>query len=158
MIRSIRHLVGSEGDWITHDLVIPKGEIAFLESASGRYRMKIGNGTNKFSELPFTDGNLHSISSGSLLLSHATYYKAKGALTDITLMAPEYIDEDFYCEVSFISGDDATEFETSGVTAFRFTGDGTADGSFIPEANMRYTIFIWYDGELQGTVRGIPNG
>ena len=157
MIKSIRHLTGSESDWAAYDVVIPKGEIALLETASGRLRMKIGNGSQRFSQLPFTDGNCAQIHDGTLTVEHATYYKG-GALASLTLMAPQYIDDDFYCEVSFISGADATEFDTAGAGVFSFTGDGTAGGVFIPEENMRYTIFIWFDGALQGAVRGIPNG
>ena len=50
---------------------------------------------------------------------------------------------------------DATVFEVMGSVAL--SGDDVADRELMPRENTHYTVFIWYDGTLQGIVRGIPN-
>ena len=76
-------------------------------------------------------------------------------MSSVSIDFPSVIDDDYYSEISFDSGVDATEFEVTG--KLRLSGDGVADEELLPEPNTHYTIFVWYDGSLQGIVRGLPN-
>ena len=155
MIKSIRHLRGRESEWLLNDVVIPDGEIVILKTKSGGARLKIGNGVDKFSALPTlgTDA-VKRDGGGALTLHHGKSYRL-GASQTLTLTLPETIDEDYYSEVSFDSGADATELEIVG--KIRLSGDDVADEELMPKANTHYTVFVWYDGDVQGIVRGLPN-
>ena len=51
-----KQLIGSTADWATNDLVIGDGEFA-LEAATGGIKIKVGNGTDLFSSLPYVSGS-----------------------------------------------------------------------------------------------------
>ena len=155
MKKSIRHLRADSAEWAANDAVIPDGEIALLKTDGGRVKMRVGDGARKFSELPSLDGDVNKSGESAISLSHGVSYR-RGELTFLSLAIPKRHDDDFYAEISFDSGDSPTELVISGAPV-TFTGDGVADGEFMPDANMHYTMFIWYDGRMQGVVRGAPN-
>ena len=154
MLKSIKHLTGSAIDWLTYDIVIPKGEIAIEIGTFGRVRMKIGNGTSAYSALPYVDGNYKRFSN-ELTLRHGFSFRSEGQIQSLAVTLPLLPDPDFFCDFSFLSGADPTEFYFTSGNIY-FTGDSTADGEFLPDANMRYTVFVWFDGRFEGVVRGIP--
>ena len=155
MIKSIRHLRADENGWIANDIVIPDGEIAILKTKSGRARVKIGNGIDKFSALPTLGTDAVKESSCDVLtLEHGKSYRL-GEIPHLLLRVPTGIDDDYYSEVSFDSGTDATELEIEG--KIRLSGDDVADEDLMPKAHTHYTVFVWYDGDVQGIVRGLPN-
>ncbi len=154
MIKSVRHLRGTRSQWESYDAVIPDGEIAILKSDTGLPKIKIGNGADTFSALPSISGDAVSIDGGSVTLLHGRSYRL-GEVSELTVNIPSTVDEDYYAEISFDSGKDATELVFN--KRVRLTGDGVADEELMPRAKTHYTLFIWYDGELQGIVRGLPN-
>lgn len=154
MIKSIRHLRANADEWERSDIVIPDGELALLKTKAGNVRIKIGNGESKFSQLPSITGDSLSCSEESLLLLHGRSYRFKET-PSLTLHFPDILDDDYYAEVSFDSGTDATEFSISGKA--RLTGDDVADEELLPKPHTHYTVFFWFDGEIQGIVRGLPN-
>ena len=154
MIKSIRHLRADENEWRSRDVVIPDGEIALLKTKGGNIKIKVGNGEGKFSELPSLLGDSVQSESGSLTLLHGKSYRL-GISESVTISFPDVMDDDYYSEISFDSGTDATEFNVIG--KLRLSGDGVADEELMPSANTHYTVFVWYDGSLQGIVRGLPN-
>lgn len=156
MIKSVRHLRGTRDEWQTHDTVIPDGEIAILKSSDGIPKIKVGNGTDTFSNLPAITGDTVTVnkSESSVTLLHGRTYRL-GEIDELNVKIPHSPDDDYYAEISFDSGNDATEILFS--TRVRLTGDNVADEELMPRPNTHYTVFIWYDGELQGIVRGLPN-
>ena len=154
MIKSIRHLRGTTNEWQANDTVIPDGEIAILKSSLGIPKIKIGNGFDKFSSLPSVTGESVRTDKRELTLMHGRSYRL-GECASLALSVPQKVDDDYYSEVTFDSGIDATEFLMN--AKVRLTGDGVADEELMPRPKTHYTIFIWYDGELQGIVRGLPN-
>lgn len=154
MIKSIRHLRAAESEWLSNDVVIPDGEIVILKTRSGGTRLKVGNGKDKFSALPTLGTDAVKATDGALTLHHGKSYRL-GTSQALTLTLPETIDEDYYSEVSFDSGADATELEIIG--KIRLSGDDVADEDLMPKPNTHYTVFVWYDGDIQGIVRGLPN-
>ena len=154
MIKSIRHLRGTKAEWNAFDPVIPDGEIAILKSDGGIPRIKIGNGRDKFSTLAAVTGGSVVSAESAVTLYHGISYRL-GERAELHLSIPDSIDDDYYSEVTFDSGEDATELYID--RKIRLTGDGVADEELMPRSNTHYTVFIWYDGELQGIVRGLPN-
>ena len=155
MKKSIRHLRGDSAEWQRNDIIVPDGEIALLRTAGGRTVIKVGDGRHTFSDLHSVGGDVSKEGGTSITLRHGTSYRlGKAYLLNLTF--PTSFDDDYYCEISFDSPDNPTELVFTG-TDVRFTGDGVADGEFMPDSNMHYTVFIWYDGCMQGVVRGIPN-
>lgn len=155
MIKSIQHMRGTESEWDEYDLSIPDGEIAILKTKTGRRKIKVGDGSTVFSQLVSIGGDTDNGDGNNIQLKSGISYR-RGELLSLKLTLPSSYDDDFYTDVSFDSGDNPTEFYISGGNV-RFTGDGTADGEFMAEPNTHYTLFIWYDGSMQGVVRGIPN-
>ena len=51
MPNKVRHLRGTDDEWRENDVIIDDGEIALALSPCGNYRMKIGTGNKRFSEL-----------------------------------------------------------------------------------------------------------
>ena len=154
MIKSIRHLRAGENEWESNDIVIPDGEIAIVKTKGGNNNLKIGNGIDRFSNLPSLLGCTVKPEKTSIIVMHAKTYRF-GEIPELAISFPDTIDDDFYAEISFDSGIDATEFSTE--QFIRFSGDGVADEEFMPKSHMHYTLCIWYDGSLQGVVRGLPN-
>lgn len=154
MIKSIRHLRGTDAEWQAHDTVIPDGEIAILKTKDGIPKIKIGNGSDAFSKLPALTGETVITHEGSVTLLHGRSYRL-GERAELNISIPHSVDDDYYSEISFDSGDDSTEIRFN--SRVRLTGDNVADEELMPRPKTHYTIFIWYDGELQGIVRGLPN-
>lgn len=154
MIKSIRHLRGSENEWNAHDSVIPDGEIAILKTRGGVSKIKVGNGSDSFSSLPSLTGDAVRTEEREITLMHSRSYRL-GECDSLIVSFPSVIDDDYYAELSFDAGPDGTEFVLNGKV--RLSGDGVADEELLPKERTHYTVFIWFDGELQGLVRGIPN-
>lgn len=156
MITSVQHLRGTTADWQAHDIVIPDGELALERTPNGRMVIKIGDGSCKYSELPSILGESVKTDENYVELRHAHRYVC-GVKYSLCIKLPDDPDLSFYSEISFKTRNYITDFSVDGGKAV-FSGDGTADGSFIPEPKTHYTIFIWYeDGTFQGVIRGVPN-
>ncbi len=52
--KRMRQLIGTTAEWAVDDLVIGNGEFA-IETAAGGTKLKMGDGTSKFSALPYLD-------------------------------------------------------------------------------------------------------
>ncbi len=75
-------------------------------------------------------------------------------LLDVYL--PETIPEDYFCILSFTTDlYDPTGMSWPIDRNIVFSGNHTEDGEFYPEIAFHYTMFFWYDGELQCNVRGV---
>ena len=155
MPNKVKHLRGTLDEWRESDAVIDDGEIALAITESGRYRMKIGNGRDKFSELEMFGGEVYNYHGHTgVLMRHCADVRL-GEVAEITITIPSVIDDDYYALLTFDSGAIATEMNYP--LGIRFTGDSVYNGNFIPEEEMHYTMIIWFDGELQCHVRGVPN-
>ena len=155
MIKSIRHLRGSSADWISNDIIVPDGELAIERQPHGLLKIKVGDGITRYSMLSSITGDTEKCENGIIRLKPSRRYRF-GTASNITVSLPSAPDDDFYCEISFDSPSDQTEFTVEG-GKIRMTGDGVADYEFIPDPMTHYTVFIWYDGEYQGVVRGVSN-
>ena len=154
MKKSIRLMRADEASWQRSNPVIPDGEPVIGRTAAGSVRIKIGNGSDRYADLSSLLGDTVKTAATEISLSGGKSFRL-GTAPALHLNLPTAYDDDFWCEISFDSGVDATEFSVSG--EIRFSGDGVADEELMPIAKTHYTLFIWYDGSFQGIVRGIPN-
>jgi hypothetical protein len=149
-------LRGNETEWAENDIVIPDGELAVLQHSSGITRIKIGNGTSRFSELQFVGQHLTKLTEDSAVLNPTGDgdYKC-GIMRSLTLTLPSVPEDGFSFAVTFKSDTEVTNINITGGSIY-FTGDGCADGTLYPDFKTSYTLFVWYDGSYQGVVRGVP--
>lgn len=56
----MRQLVGTTAEWAANDLIIGNGELALEKLSGGAMRMKVGNGVDRFSVLPYFDPGVFS--------------------------------------------------------------------------------------------------
>lgn len=156
MITSVQHLRGTSADWQAHDIVIPDGELALERTPNGRTVIKIGDGCSKYSELSSIFGQTVRTDDEYVELHHACRYIC-GTKYSINIKLPDDPDDSFHAEISFRTRNNIIDFSIEGGDVV-FSGDGTADGIFIPEPKTYYTLFIWYeDTVFHGVVRGVPN-
>ena len=157
MPNKVKHLRASADLWAQNDAVIDDGELALLKTESGRYRMKIGNGEQKFSELELFGGEVYYTSNEEIVLKHCADVRL-GEIESVTVSFPSVLDDDYYALLTFDTPMYGAEVIIDPPCKMRFTGSSiAADNSFAPLPDMHYTLIIWYDGELQCHVRGISN-
>ena len=82
-----------------------------------------------------------------------TIYRAE-ELSSVEIHLPSVLTQDFICEIAFSSGAVATQFIT--IDDIKWTGDDIVDDAFVPIANKRYNVIMWWDGVFtNGVVRGV---
>ena len=155
MPNKVKHLRGTDREWAENDIVLEDGEFGLAISERGRYRLKIGNGVNKFSELEMYGGEVRNLPEGALTLAHG-HDTRLGERSVLTLTLNEPYDDDFYAVVTFDSPDKPTTAVYS-KNKIKFSGSSVIGHQFVPEANMHYTLVFWNDGSLQCHVRGVFN-
>lgn len=154
-MKSIRHRRGDIAEWESVDPIIPDGEIALVKRDTG-YDIAIGDGKTQFNDLRTFGGRI---------IKNSTDYIIEVTLRsgdDIRLDVVEelYLDlelpipDDFFAMISFTSYNYQTAFSIPEDTNIYFTGTDCSEGIFCPIDYMRYNLFLFYDGTLQGIVRG----
>jgi hypothetical protein len=53
----MRTIIGSTANWAADDIIIGDGEIAAEKLASGRVKLKVGDGLQRFSTLPYVESD-----------------------------------------------------------------------------------------------------
>lgn len=155
MPNKVRFLRGSDEEWAANDIVIDDGEIALAQSPTGNYRMKIGNGEKKFSELDMFGGEVRRPTGQSVTLKHCDDVRYK-AVAQLSVEFPALRDEDYYSLLTFDSP--ASPTQLSYPEDVTFTGSSIVNDRFVPEENMHYTLIFWEDGSgIQCHARGIGN-
>lgn len=155
MPNKVKHLRGTAAEWTEHDPVIDDGELALLITDTGRYRMKIGNGEDKFSDLEMFGGEVYNLSETEVTMKHCADIRL-GTCDTLTVNFPNKMDDDYYSVLTFTSPlYDMTFSHTA--SAIWFSGSDCYERVFAPAINMHYTLFFWYDGKIQCHVRGIDN-
>ena len=151
---TMQQLRASRSDWEATPDIIPEGSIALVENTAGGYFMKIGDGVSPFCYLPFFGSSVVN-SVGSVAYLSRTFDYRLGALTSLTVYLPDNIDDDFYATLTFNTKETITASYPEGIV---FTGSDCINGRFSPLPCKHYTLFFWYDGTMQCTVRGVALG
>ena len=154
MPNKVRQLRGTDAQWAANDVVIDDGEIALALSPAGTYRMKIGNGVNKFSELAMFGGEVKYPNSWEPVnVKHATDIRL-GETEYLELVFDDIREPDFYAVVTFESPLMLTTM-CYPQDLIKFTGASVNYGEFVPEEFTHYTMVFWDDGAaIQCHVRG----
>ncbi len=155
MSHIIQHLRADREGWALHDIIPKDGELALLQTEDGGTLIKIGDGEHPFSELSSLTGEVVNPSGESLLLRHGEEARYD-TLSALTLSFPTAIREDYYAALSFDSPQNIpTALSYPEAPKIYFSGDDVVEGVFIPDHSKHYSLFFWYDGRMQGLVRGV---
>lgn len=155
MSQIIQHLRANREGWALYDIIPKDGELALLQMEDGGALIKIGDGEHPFSELPSLTGEVVSRSGDALLLRHGEEARYD-SLSALSLSFPAVIREDYYAAISFDSPSTApTALSYPEAPKIFFSGDDVIDGIFVPDISKHYSLFFWYDGRMQGLVRGV---
>ena len=155
MPNKVKHLRAPDAEWAENDIVLEDGEFGLAISESGRYRLKIGNGKDRFSELEMYGGEVKTSDAMAIELHHGHDFRL-GTKSALRFLLPTVYDEDFYSVVTFDSPDRPTTLYYTR-TSIIFSGNSVVGQEFVPESNIHYTAIFWYDGRLQCHVRGVSN-
>lgn len=154
-MKSIRHRRGTLDEWRDINPVIPDGEIALVKRDTG-YGIVVGDGKSEFSSLAPLGSNISKNYNDSIIEvcvqsgDDLRYDLLEELYIDISTPVPE----DFFATFTFISGEYATMLSLPENVYIYFTGNDCTEGEFYPTEFMRYNVFLFYDGALQGVVRG----
>ena len=95
----------------------------------------------------------YALTETAVELESNAIYRAE-ELSSVEIHLPPVLTQDFICEIDFSSGAVATQFIT--IDDIKWTGDDIVDDAFVPIANKRYNVLIWWDGVfVNGAVRGV---
>lgn len=154
-MKSIRHRRGSLAEWESANPIIPDGEIALVKRDTG-YDIAIGDGETPFSTLHTLGGRIVKNYTDNIITETVRSGDdlRYGTLEELNLDIENPTSEDFFATISFISGESPTTLSLPARSYIYFTGNDCDDGYFYPFEYMRYNMFLFYDGSLQGIVRG----
>ena len=80
-------------------------------------------------------------------------YRYANALSNLTITFPTEIPNDYITSVMFYSIGVPTNLTyPSGI---KWSGDDIVSGEFVPASGKKYTLCLWYDGVMNGVVRGV---
>ncbi len=155
MSKIIQHLRADREGWALHDIIPMDGELALLRTEDGGTLIKIGDGEHPFSALASLTGEVVKGAADTHLLRHGEDLRFD-TLKALSLSLPDAIREDYYAALSFDSPSDTpTALSYPEAPRIYFTGDDVLEGIFIPDIGKHYTVFLWYDGKMQGLARGV---
>lgn len=70
----VPHSRDTSANWTKYDPVLLDGEIIIVDTAEGEVRYKVGNGTKKYSQLPFDDEAVKALISAKMANDAVEYY------------------------------------------------------------------------------------
>lgn len=86
-------------------------------------------------------------------LADNTEYRFTLELESIEFTLPDNPTDDYISSIVFKSGTTATTIIYPDL--IKWSGDDLTNDKFVPFANKRYTVMIWYDGIWNGLARGV---
>lgn len=72
----VPHSRDTSANWTKYDPVLLDGEIIIVDTAEGEVRYKVGNGTKKYSQLPFDDEAIRSLINNKMAKDAVSGYTA----------------------------------------------------------------------------------
>lgn len=95
-----------------------------------------------------------SFTGESLTPSDQVEYRC-GTLSSLSLSLPENPSPTFCCALVFDTPEGNGNASIDYPEEIRWSGDDIADGEFLLFGERHYTVFLWYDGAWEATVRGV---
>ena len=144
----VKHVRGFKNEWASSQFVPEDGEIALVRQSDGTYRMKIGNGTMKFSELTAVDRDV-ILASGSTEVTPKNRQDIRvGTASTLQVNIPSAIAEDYESRVSFTAGANM-KLTIRSTQKVYYSGATVTNNQFSPTSGARYTLFFWNDGAFR---------
>ena len=78
-----------------------------------------------------------------------------GTISSLSLSLPEDPPPAFCCLLVFDTPEGNGSASLDYPEGIRWTGDDIADGEFLLFGERHYTVFLWYDGAWEASVRGV---
>ena len=155
---AVKHRRATADLWEAIDPIIPDGEIALTKTDSG-VEVRIGDGTNKYSELLPINGRriVNSDDYVNVTLRNGDEIQC-GCIEalEITLNRNGRF---FSAILSFETGSERYINATINYDGdILFSGDDLDEGYFSPCESSHYTMHFWYDGRMNCHVRAFYVG
>ena len=83
----MRQIIGSTADWAANNLVLGSGEIGIEVVTSSDIRLKVGDGTNTFSVLPYASSSSTSINTATQTALDAKLALAGGTMSGLVVLS-----------------------------------------------------------------------
>ena len=144
----LKHLRGYPEEWTESRFVPEDGEIALVRQPDGSYRMKIGNGSMKFSELTAIDREVVNSPGATDVTPKNRQDVRVETVSTLTVSIPYPLVEDYESRVSFKAGSDMRLIIRANDRVY-FSAMAVTNNQFTPRANARYTLFFWCDGGIR---------
>ena len=78
-----------------------------------------------------------------------------GTVSELSLSLPADPSSTFCCAVVFDTPEGNGNASIDYPSGIRWSGDDIVDGEFLLFGSRHYTVFLWYDGAWEATVRGV---
>lgn len=78
-----------------------------------------------------------------------------GTISSLSITLPENPSSAFCCALVFDTPEGNGSASLDYPEGIRWTGDDVVDGEFLLFGERHYTVFLWYDGAWEATVRGV---
>ena len=78
-----------------------------------------------------------------------------GTITELSLSLPASPASTFCCALVFDTPEGNGSASIDYPEGIRWSGDDIVDGEFLLFGERHYTVFLWYDGAWEATVRGV---
>lgn len=117
--------------------------------------LSVGNGSLSEGLSRKEDTFLVASHSGDVLTPEDQVEYRCGTLSELSLTLPENPAPTFCCAVVFDTpeGNDSASLDYP--EGIRWSGDDIANGELLLFGERHYTVFLWYDGAWEATVRGV---
>ena len=126
---------------------IRNGDLAGYLSVGGRSLSEgLARKEETFLATPF--------SGDALTVADRTEYWC-GTITELSLSLPASPASTFCCALVFDTPEGNGSASIDYPEGIRWSGDDIVDGEFLLFGERHYTVFLWYDGAWEATVRGV---
>lgn len=78
-----------------------------------------------------------------------------GTVSSLSLSLPEEPSDTFCCALVFDTPEGNGNASIDYPEGIRWSGDDIVDGAFLLFGERHYSVFLWYDGAWEATVRGV---
>ena len=143
-------------NWLKTNPILINGELVFVELEDGTIKHKVGNGTAKFSELPYESDYDNKANNATIVNNNTDTsvvidmdadheYRYFIALTDLTMKLTDNPTNNYISSIVFKTNKDSFTFIAP--NNCKFIGDDCDNGTFTPLKNSKYDVVVVYDGE-----------
>lgn len=117
--------------------------------------LSVGNGSLSEGLARKEDTFLVSTCSGTTLTPSDQVEYRCGTLSELSLSLPENPAPTFCCAIVFDTPEGNGSASLDYPEGIRWTGDDVENGGILLFGERHYTVFLWYDGAWEATVRGV---